>query len=191
MAALTATTPTIPAAPLTPALAGVIEAVREIVQRGLAPEPTAHLAGQALRPFLGRPGLLTPEQCEGDPECYRQHVLHAEPDGGFSVVALVWLPGQRTPIHDHVSWCVTGVHEGEETERRYLLESDGRTSRLAAAEEVVNPAGAVAAFAPPGDIHRVWNGGTTKAISIHLYGADIARLGTSIRRTYAEPAEES
>ncbi|WP_225992959.1 cysteine dioxygenase family protein [Actinomadura rudentiformis] len=185
MAAITATTP------ITPVLTDVIDAVREIVQRGLAPEPTAHLAGQALRRFLERPGLLTPEQRTGDPERYRQHVLHAEPDGSFSVVALVWLPGQRTPIHDHVSWCVTGVYEGEETERRYLLESDGRRSRLVAIEEVVNPSGAVAAFAPPGDIHRVWNGGTTKAISIHLYGADIAKLGTSIRRTYAEPAEES
>ncbi|MEU5877140.1 cysteine dioxygenase family protein [Spirillospora sp. NPDC047279] len=173
--------------PTTPALDGVIGSIREIVQRGLAPGPTAHLAGQALRPCLGRPGLLTPEQCEGDPDRYRQHVLHAEPDGSFSVVALVWLPGQRTCVHDHVSWCVTGVHEGWESERRYLLESDGRRSRLVAVEDVVNPVGAVAAFAPPGDIHRVCNAGTTKAISIHLYGADIARLGTSIRRTYPDP----
>jgi predicted metal-dependent enzyme (double-stranded beta helix superfamily) len=42
----------------------------------------------------------------GDPATYRCHLLHAEPDGSFSVVALVWRPGQATPIHDHVTWCV-------------------------------------------------------------------------------------
>ena len=170
----------------TAVLDGVIDAVREIVGRGLAPEPTAHLVGQALRPVLSHPGLLTPEQCEGDPDRYRQHVLHAEPDGSFSVVALVWLPGQRTSIHDHVSWCVTGVHVGEESECRYFLASDGQTSHLVPIEEVVNPTGSISAFAPPGDIHRVCNSGTAKAISIHLYGADISRLGSSIRRTYPE-----
>lgn len=97
----------------------------------------------------------------------------------------MWLPGQRTPIHDHVSWCVTGVHRGQESERRYRLVPDGRTARLDVCEDVVNPAGDIAWFAPPGDIHRVANAGDGKAISIHVYGADITRLGTSIRRTYS------
>ena len=80
--------------------------VREAVGRGLPPDVTAYLVGERLAPHLGTADLLTPEQREGDPDRYRQHVLHAEPDGSFSVVALVWLPGQRTAVHDHVSWCV-------------------------------------------------------------------------------------
>ncbi|RDI68107.1 cysteine dioxygenase type I [Nocardia pseudobrasiliensis] len=172
-------------------LGELIHSVRHIVGRGLAPQPTADLVGQALEPVLGRPGLLTSEQSEGDPDRYRQHILHAEPDGLFSIVALVWLPGQHTTIHDHVSWCVAGVHEGQESERRYHLAPDGPTCRLVVGEDVLNPVGAVSAFAPPGDIHRVRNAGATKAISIHLYGANIARLGTSIRRDYAPPVEEA
>ncbi|WP_330334396.1 cysteine dioxygenase family protein [Streptomyces sp. NBC_00536] len=164
--------------------------IREVIQRGLPPELTAHLVGELLVPVLGTPDLLTAEQREGDPDNYRQHVLHAEPDGSFSIVALVWLPGQQTQIHDHVSWCVTGVYEGQERERRYRLMTDGRTSRLIPAEDVVNPPGAIAAFAPPGDIHRVCNSCSAKAISIHVYGADIVRLGTSIRRTYCPPEGE-
>jgi 3-mercaptopropionate dioxygenase len=46
--------------------------------------------------------------------------------------------------------------------------------------------GSVSAIAPPGDIHRVWNSGETTAISLHVYGADIRRLRSSIRRTYDE-----
>lgn len=173
-------------------LHALVQDVREVVGRGLPPDVTAYLVGEKLAPHLGTPGLLTDAQSQGDPERYRQHVLHAESDGSFSLVALVWLPGQRTSIHDHVSWCVTGVHQGEEHERRYRLlpaETTGEAARLVATEDVVNPEGSVCGFAPPGDIHRVWNGGDATAISIHLYGADISRLGSSVRRVYDLPAD--
>src|SRR5687768_12130325 len=102
-------------------LDALIAGVREVVGRGLPPDPTAYLVGERLAPYLGAPDLLTAEQRESDPTRYRQHLLHAEHDGSFSVVALVWLPGQGTSVHDHVSWCTTGVHEGQERERRYRL----------------------------------------------------------------------
>ncbi|MFE0766339.1 cysteine dioxygenase family protein [Streptomyces smyrnaeus] len=189
---MTATTTTPSAAPTTQRLQGLIEDVREAVGRGLPPDVTAYLVGEKLTPHLGANDLLTDAQCEADPEHYRQHVLHAERDGSFSVVALVWLPGQGTSVHDHVSWCVTGVHQGEEHERRYRLlpaEAAGGSARLVATEDVVNPLGAVCGFAPPGDIHRVWNGCDTVAVSLHIYGADISRLGSSVRRVYDLPAD--
>ncbi|APY88470.1 cysteine dioxygenase [Streptomyces alfalfae] len=186
------TTPTAyRAARTTERLDTLVADVREAVGRGLPPDLTAYLVGERLAPHLGAADLLTAEQREGDPERYRQHVLHAEHDGSFSLVALVWLPGQRTSVHDHVSWCVTGVHEGEEQERRYRLvpAGNGGAARLVATEDVVNPQGSVCGFAPPGDIHRVWNACGARAISIHIYGADIARLGSSVRRVYELPAD--
>ncbi|MET7752831.1 cysteine dioxygenase family protein [Micromonospora sp. NPDC005367] len=183
------TTPTATVA-TTARLARLVEDVRAVVDRGLPPDLTAYLVGERLAPHLGASDLLTPAQREGDPERYRQHILHAERDGGFSIVALVWLPGQRTSIHDHVAWCVTGVHQGEEHERRYRLVSDGLAARLVATQDVVNRQGEVCGFAPPGDIHRVWNGGDGKAISLHIYGADISRLGSSVRRVYENPTDE-
>src|SRR5919106_744584 len=105
-----------PSSRVTAPLGAFVDGDREAVGRGLPPDVTAYLVGERLAPYLGAPDLLTPDQREGDPDGYRQHVLHAEPDGSFSVVALVWLPGQHTAVHDHVSWCVTGVHEGEEHE---------------------------------------------------------------------------
>ena len=56
--------------------------------------------------------LLTDAQKQPDPLRYRQHVLHVAEDGLYSIVSLVWLPTQETPVHDHVSWCVVGVHQG-------------------------------------------------------------------------------
>lgn len=180
------------ATPATERLGALVAEVREVVARGLAPDVTAYLVGEKLAPHLGADDLLSAESYQGDPDTYRQHLLHAEPGGGFSIVGLVWLPGQRTPVHDHVSWCVTGVHQGEEHERRYRLipaGTDGGPARLVATEDVVNPQGSVCGFAPPGDIHRVWNGCADKAVSLHLYGADISRLGTSVRRVYDLPAD--
>ncbi|WP_414168951.1 cysteine dioxygenase [Streptoverticillium reticulum] len=182
------TTPTAP--PTTARLDELIGDVREAVGRGLPPDTTAYLVGERLAAHLGAGDLLTEEQCEGDPEHYRQHILHAEPDGSFSVVALVWMPGQQTCIHDHVSWCVTGVHQGTESERRYRLVPEGLTARLVATEDVVNAQGGVCGFAPPGDIHRVRNAGSSTAISVHIYGADVSRLGSSVRRVYDLPAHE-
>ena len=47
-----------------------------------------------------------------------------------------------------------------------------------------NQVGDVSGFAPPGDIHRVRNTSATTAISIHIYGTDITRIGSSARRYY-------
>jgi predicted metal-dependent enzyme (double-stranded beta helix superfamily) len=172
----------------TPRLARYIDEVRGIVAAGMPPDLTVRLVGERLAAHLGAADLLTACQREGHPDRYRQHLLHAE--RGFSIVALVWLPGQRTEIHDHLAWCVTGVHEGEEQEQRFSVVSDDSTA-LAATEKVVNRRGDVCGFAPPGDIHRVWNGGTGKAVSLHVYGADISARGSSIRRVYDRHADES
>src|SRR3954465_15331647 len=53
--------------------------------------------GAALQPFLGRPGLLTPEQEAGDPDRFRTHLLHVPDDGAYSLVAAGWRARQRTP----------------------------------------------------------------------------------------------
>jgi len=165
---------------------GLVRAVRAEVRRGLGWQETADGVAAALRANLPDPAAILPVSLRrGDPAGYQSHLLYAEPDGSFSISGMVWMPGQQTMIHDHVAWCVTGVLQGREYEEVFALADGGRTLRLAARN--VNPAGAVSGFAPPGDIHRVRNTGDTVAISMHVYGADISRLGNSIRREYTLP----
>jgi quercetin dioxygenase-like cupin family protein len=174
-----------------PALAGtcpavLVAAIRAEVRRGLDWPQTADCVAGALRAHRPGPAAILPASLRrGDPAGYQSHLLHAEPDGTFSVSAMVWQPGQQTIIHDHVAWCVTGVLQGQESEEIFALADGGRALRRAASN--VNPAGSVSGFAPPGDIHRVRNTGDTVAISMHVYGADISRLGNSIRREYTLP----
>ena len=164
----------------------LVRAVRAEVRRGLDWQQTAGRMAGVLRGNLPDPAVILPSSLRrGDPTCYQSHLLYAEQDGSFSVSAMVWLPGQQTVIHDHVAWCVTGVLQGREYEEIFALTDDGRALELAARN--LNPAGTVSGFAPPGDIHRVRNTGDDVAISMHVYGADISRLGNSIRREYHLP----
>jgi predicted metal-dependent enzyme (double-stranded beta helix superfamily) len=150
--------------------------------RSSAPgQHTVDAVAAALQPALGSPRLLHPEHCVGDPDGYRQHLLHVAADGAFSLVALVWLPGQATPIHDHLAWCVVGVHAGAEYETRYAVTARGD---LVESGSAVARVGDVAGLLPPGDIHRVRNAGQDLAISLHVYGADLRDVATSIRRRY-------
>ena len=161
-------------------------AIRADVRLGLDWQQTAGRVAGTLRSSLPGPEVLLPTRLRhGDPAGYQSHLLHAEPDGSFSVAAMVWLPGQETAIHDHVAWCVTAVLQGREDEEIFALTDGGRALVLAIRN--ANPPGSVGGFAPPGDIHRVRNTGDTVAISMHVYGADISRLGNSIRREYTLP----
>jgi 3-mercaptopropionate dioxygenase len=164
-------------------------AVRAVVRRGADWRETAQLVASELERHLPSPEVLTPEQQKGGEAGFRSHVLHTEPDGAFSIVALVWRPGQITPIHDHVTWCVFGVIQGIEYEELFTL--DETNDCLVKAGKKANWAGDVSGFAPPGDIHRVRNVGSRVAISIHIYGTDVSRIGSSVRRYYDLPVRSS
>jgi predicted metal-dependent enzyme (double-stranded beta helix superfamily) len=158
-------------------LTDLIEGVRTAVAAHADWSGTADLVADQLRRHLPTPAVLTAEQRLGSADGYRSHTLYADPDGSFSIVALVWLPGQLTRIHDHVTWCVFGVIQGTEHEELYDADLNlvGRSD---------NHVGDVSGFAPPGDIHRVHNTGDSTAISIHIYGTDVTRIGSSARRFY-------
>jgi 3-mercaptopropionate dioxygenase len=167
------TTQTGPALELTELLGGVRTAVAARADWA----DTARLVAEELRRHLPSPDVLTAEERLGSPDGYRSHTLHVEPDGSFSIIALVWRPGQVTRIHDHLTWCVFGVIQGVEHED--LFDADlnliGRSD---------NHVGDVSGFAPPGDIHRVHNTADSIAISIHIYGTDVTRVESSVRRYY-------
>jgi 3-mercaptopropionate dioxygenase len=174
-----------PARYVTSDLGDLVTGVRAAVSRHADWRETAQLVTRELTRHLPSPDALTAEQRIGDAKGYRSHVLHTEPDGSFSIVALVWLPGQVTPIHDHVTWCVFGVIQGEEHEELFTL--DGESGCLVESDTNTNRTGEVGGFAPPGDIHRVRNAGADTAISIHIYGTDVSRIGSSVRRRYDLP----
>jgi predicted metal-dependent enzyme (double-stranded beta helix superfamily) len=158
-------------------LSRLIAAIRTAVDSDADWAETAQLVADQLRRHLPTPDVLSAAQRLGSPDDYRAHNLHVEPDGSFSIVALVWRPGQITRIHDHVTWCVFGVIQGVEHEQLF----DADLNVIGSSD---NHVGDVSGFAPPGDIHRVHNTAEETAISIHVYGTDVTRVGSSARRYY-------
>jgi predicted metal-dependent enzyme (double-stranded beta helix superfamily) len=160
-----------------PALTDLVPAVRQVIGMRADWARTAELVADQLRAHLPGPDVLTADQRRGHPDRPAGHVLHAEPDGTFSILGLVWRPGQSTRIHDHITWCVVGVLAGIEHEELFDESLDPVGIRD-------NHPGEVSGFAPPGDIHRIRNVGRETAVSLHIYGTDITRVGTSARRFY-------
>jgi 3-mercaptopropionate dioxygenase len=164
----------------------LVVAVRRAVARNVDWQQTAGFVADALRRHLPPADLLlTPAQRIGERGTSSSHRLHVEPDGSFSMVAIVWQPGAATRVHDHVTWCVFGVLEGVEHEDLYTLSED--STHLIEAGVNLNLTGEVSGFAPPGDIHRVRNDSETTAVSLHIYGTDLSRIGSSARRWYDLP----
>jgi predicted metal-dependent enzyme (double-stranded beta helix superfamily) len=134
----------------------------------------------ALSDHLGCANLLGPQHLRSSSTRYRTNLVHVADAGAYSVVALVWRPGQRTPIHSHRSWCVVGVHEGSEVERSFSW-SDGRLVERGAQRYDV---GAITWMTEgDDDVHEVV--ASTAAVSIHVYGLDYRTTASSIRTTFA------
>jgi predicted metal-dependent enzyme (double-stranded beta helix superfamily) len=63
--------------------------------------------------LIGQAGqFLEPRHYRSEADHYARHLIYDAPDRSLSLYAVVWLPGQWTPVHDHGSWGVVGVVEG-------------------------------------------------------------------------------
>lgn len=164
-----------------PGLSDLVRAVRRCTQESSDPARIATLVAEELVRAEPTTALLTAAERAGSPEGYIRHTLHAE--AAFSVVGVVWRPGQVTEIHDHLVWCTFMILQGVETETLFDIVG----GRLVEVGRRARPAGSVSGVAPPDDIHQVANTGDDVAITLHVYGADLSE-GTSVRRTYDLPA---
>jgi 3-mercaptopropionate dioxygenase len=139
-----------------------------------------------LAPLLANADFLTPEQREPSQDHYRVHLVAVAPSRHFSVTALVWLPGQVTPVHDHICWCVVGVVQGTEREQRFTLREgpSGERWLVPLRDEQVAPGHTAALVPPEENIHQVRNAGDTVAISVHVYGDDLTTCLSSINQCF-------
>ena len=168
-----------------PPLVRFTDAMDRAVAASNDPSTLAAHASVELVDLLAHPEAIVDEHRVSSSDDYLQHVVHVHPEGRYSLVALVWQPGQETPIHDHRCWCVVGVMEGEEEERRYrLVEHDGESALVLTGTQR-HPRGSVSSLVPPEEnIHRVSNSSGERTLSLHVYGDDIARCGSSINHVF-------
>lgn len=162
--------------PLDTMLAGIAAAARAPVEA----RPGAVAA--AIAAFAADPALLAEVDCPCCPDRYVRHLLGADPEGGYAVVALVWRPGQMSPVHGHRTWCAFAVHQGALTETYY---EPGDEHPIPTATKLLRPGEGSHGAADPRLIHRIANLSCRTAISIHCYGVGYDRFGSDVNEVHA------
>ena len=140
-----------------------------------------------VKPLLERlirsPGSVPTEAFTPRNDRFAMNLIHMPSDEMFSIIGGVWHPAQTTPIHDHLTWALIGVYDGEEREALFRRTDDGSNPKIAKIEKVserINTKGHVTALGHRG-IHRVDNISGRPTTSIHVYGRD---LGNTERHSY-------
>jgi predicted metal-dependent enzyme (double-stranded beta helix superfamily) len=139
--------------------------------------------GSAIRAALARalaePALVTAAQREGSADTYRRHLIASDSRGRYTVAALVWQPGQASPIHAHHTWCGYAVLEGMLTETLYAW---NETHQGADVVRSHSRASGALAFAGRGraNIHRLANASGAQAVSLHIYGVSGEGIATRV-----------
>jgi predicted metal-dependent enzyme (double-stranded beta helix superfamily) len=151
-------------------LAGIAAATR----LDLTARPRA--VAEAIGAYATDPALLEGRHCPCCPERYTRHLLHDDPAGGYAVVALVWRPGQMSPVHAHRTWCGLAVHSGVLTETFYEPGDPPAPTQA----RLLAPGATSHAAADPKLIHRIANLSCRTAVSIHCYGAAFDRFGQEV-----------
>lgn len=150
--------------------------------RAIPPQTPGHLLRDLADSMAGAEGMLDglPEQALTAPGAsYTRHVAYADPLGRYTVVYLVWPPGQFSPIHGHKTWCAYRVLKGELTETHYRW--NPAAGRAAVSGSVRRRAGDIVTAEPGlGQIHRLGNAGNDAAVSLHVYGVNESDIASGV-----------
>lgn len=164
----------------------------------VAPNPLAGFAATIERALdLGEPGAiaaavrealatqiaagtieLPASATEAYPERYARRLVHRDPAGRFSIVAMAWGPGQVTSLHDHGGvWCVEGVVRGSAFAIPHrATEISGDRYRFEVRKREVQQVGETSALFPPFEHHIYGNASAeVPALTLHVYGPELLK----------------
>jgi predicted metal-dependent enzyme (double-stranded beta helix superfamily) len=128
------------------------------------------------------PNDLYVNSVEYDSVSYKRNVLYRDED--IEILLICWMPGQKTPVHDHPDQgCLVRVLAGELNETLYNLgvryaSPDDKQSyfnhgypegSLRAVKQRSIGQGAVSYLRGDRGVHRLWNKSDEPAMSLHVY----------------------
>lgn len=170
--------------PLTPAATPPLQALVDALNSACphSGEPQAAHITAALSTAVAAGEWLPREQRRANHQRYARHLIYADPQQHFSILALVWAPGQASPIHAHRTWCSVAVYQGTLTETYYEL-APGRNAPVEARREM-RGAGSTSFDSADRAIHALANRSGENAISLHVYGVGGDQVSTGINRIF-------
>lgn len=139
--------------------------------------------GELLSALLTSDYRLPPEVTRPAKDHHVNYPLYIAPDDSWSLAAVVWNVGQRTPVHGHATWGVVGIYSGSEREFRYAKPTDAESGKplTPLGDHVWERGQVTVCCTTDDDVHAVAAVGDLPTVGIHIYGANI---GTIERRLY-------
>ncbi|MDF1759599.1 MAG: cysteine dioxygenase family protein [Coxiellaceae bacterium] len=136
-----------------------------------------------ITPWVQNPDWIKPEycRCKTDEDIYP---LYEGDKDDILITVICWRKGDEGCVHDHNTWAVIGVAQGQETHTLWHRTDDRTKPGFATVEKgkkVLVDAGNVMTL-PNDGLHCVVNNSECEStISLHIYGGDLVKLG---RRQY-------
>lgn len=152
-----------------------VESIAEAVQLG-SPEKICASVKEALKAVAAEGATWIPdEHLVGSSTGYARRIIHTAPDKSYSILLMVWRPGQGTAIHDHAGkWCVECVVRGEIKVVSFdHLGGNGDLHQFREASSINTHVGDVGVLIPPNEYHRLENAGNKTAATIHVYEGEM------------------
>jgi predicted metal-dependent enzyme (double-stranded beta helix superfamily) len=133
---------------------------------------------QALVEVVMGGGLSLPAPfLEPAPDRYARRLMHRDPAGRYTVIAMVWGKGQGTPLHDHAGiWCVECVYQGRINVTSYAVRGGDPEAGIVQFEkqtQITAGPGEAGALIPPFEYHVIANADPTPSVTIHVYGGEM------------------
>ncbi len=168
-------------------MSDMVRAVTRSLDAAQGAAPLAAIA-TVLQSALHRPGLVGFDDLSLGGTAYVRQMIHVDPMGRFSVLALAWPPGAKSSVHGHRAWGVVGVYQGEIGIESYIKRSSVKGGyAIVKNGESTARAGRVSAVGPdPEGIHRLFNDSAHPAFSVHIYGMDLSQDPMAINIVYAD-----
>ena len=154
------------------ALDRMLTAIDSVVRSG-GPATDKRVAA-VLAGYATIPDLLDGVDCTPSRSRYTRALL--EDGRSHCVLALVWGPGQVSPVHGHRTWCALAVQRGVLIETNFRHGDGGL--HLTGSRSL--HAGDVSHEPARTGVHRIASLGASVAISLHVYGTSYDRLGVAV-----------
>jgi predicted metal-dependent enzyme (double-stranded beta helix superfamily) len=165
-------------------LAGFAETVGRCLDLG-DPGAVAFAVREALAVLIASEAVALPASAsQAHPDRYARRLVHRDPEGRFSIVAMAWGPGQVTALHDHDgAWCVEGVVRGATFAVPYRpVGIRGERHRFETGARESMGIGDTGALFPPFEHHVYGNASSSEgALTLHVYGPELLKCACYTR----------
>lgn len=155
-----------------------IEDVGRVVNSGDDQYEITERVAQRLSTLLAGGYRLPTRFTRPSPDRHLNYPLYIAPDDTWSLAAVVWNAGQRTPVHGHETWGVAGIYSGAEHEIRYVKPAVSEEGRplTPAGEQTWERGQVTVCCTTDDDVHAVEAVGDEPTVGIHVYGGNIGTL---------------